>query len=129
MPFSPNSHQINWLTYFNSLNGYFVRILNHLRLGLSDLRDHLFSFNLSDNPICPLCNNEFKSTHHFLFSCSSVKVLSESYLTDLSILVPNFKSIDQVILMNMFIWNERGQFEYKQIHVIHDYEVFKSYLL
>ena len=90
---------------FNSLNGYFAKILTHLRLGLSDLRGHLFSFNLSDNPFCPLCNNEFESTHHFLFSCSSLKVLSESYLTDLSILVPNFESIiDRGILMNICLF-------------------------
>ena len=62
---------------FNSLSGYFARILTHLRVGLS--RGRLFSFNLRDNPICPLCNNEFESTHHFLFSCSSLTVYCRTF--------------------------------------------------
>ena len=44
---------------YNSLDGYFATTRTRLRLGLSDLRGHLFSFNLTDNPICPLCLDQF----------------------------------------------------------------------
>ena len=58
-------------TAFSSCNGYYGKILTQLRLGLSPLREHLFKYQISDNPFCPSCCNEIESVTHFLLFCTS----------------------------------------------------------
>ena len=51
---------INRGQMFNSLHGFYSVMLTQIRLGLSKLRGDLFTFNLTENPICPLCLNAFE---------------------------------------------------------------------
>jgi len=57
-----------------------------LRLGLSPLKDHLFTHHIVDSNLCPFCLSESETTSHFLFTCpaySSQRHQLFSSLTDL----------------------------------------------
>ena len=82
--------------------------LNCLRLGLSDLRGHLFSFNLTDNPMCPLCLDQFESVPHFLFICTKLNALRKHYLSELGSIIPNIDSIDKSSLANLCLFGMNG---------------------
>ena len=101
--------KLNSLSHlYNSLDGYFATTLTRLRLGLSDLRGHLFSFNLTDNPICPLCLDQFESVFHFLFSCPKLNVERECYLSELRLIIPNMDSFDNASLTNICLFGMNG---------------------
>ena len=50
-------------------SGYIGRIITQMRYGLSPLRNHLFTYNITDNPMCPSCLEHVESTVHFFFDC------------------------------------------------------------
>ena len=50
-------------------NGYIGRIITQMRYGLSPLKNHLFTYNITDNPMCPSCLEHVESTVHFFFDC------------------------------------------------------------
>jgi len=60
--------------YSRVCKGYMGRLITQFRLGLSPLRFHLFSYNLSDNPFCPSCGLEIETLEHLLFDCSVYSV-------------------------------------------------------
>ena len=46
-------------------SGFYGRILNQINnYGLSPLKLHLFTYNLTDNPMCPNCFDVVESTKH-----------------------------------------------------------------
>ncbi len=55
-----------------------------LRLGLSHLRSHLFTYNLIDDPMCQHCLIENETTEHFLLRCPSFTVPRMLYLQGLN---------------------------------------------
>ena len=61
---------VNRSGIFNRSHGFYYVMLTQIRLGLSKIRGDLFTFNLTENPICSLCLNAFECAHHFLFSCT-----------------------------------------------------------
>ena len=59
----------NRLFDYNMILGTESKILTQIRLGLSPLGEHLYTYNLSDNPFCQNCLTIVESTAHFLFHC------------------------------------------------------------
>jgi len=49
--------------------GFFGKVLNQIRYGLSPLNFHLFSYSIVDNPFCPKCLNEIEDPKHFFIDC------------------------------------------------------------
>ena len=49
--------------------GIIGKFLAQLRLGLSPLNSHRFNFNLTENPICPSCNEKEETTLHYFLEC------------------------------------------------------------
>ncbi len=54
-----------------------------LRLGLSHLRSHLFTYNLSNDPLCQQCKLENETIEHYLLRCPSFTVPKIRYLQEL----------------------------------------------
>ena len=57
--------------------------ITRLRLGLSDLAEHLYTHNLIDSPICSQCNLEPESTAHYLLRCPNFAIQRAVFLADL----------------------------------------------
>ena len=76
---------------YNCFYGYHGSILAQLRLGLSNLRGDLFNFNLTDNPMCPLCLSSFESRTHFFVSCTVLDVARQVLFGQISHLFPQFQ--------------------------------------
>ncbi len=54
-----------------------------LRLGLSHLRSHLFTYNLIDDPMCQHCFLEDETTEHYVLHCPAFTVPRMLYLQEL----------------------------------------------
>ena len=62
--------------------GFYGRIMNQIRYGLSPLNFHLFTHNITDNPFCPKCHNDIENTTHFFSSIvSHTGIFGKCYLT------------------------------------------------
>ena len=75
--------------------------LCRLRLGLSALNYHRFTYNLTSNPFCPHCGNLNETTMHFLFHCHSYDNARQTLfnsLADLGIDTTDPTALLQVIL-------------------------------
>ena len=72
---------------FPYCSGYYGRILNQIRYELSQLRSHLFTYNIIDNPMCPNCYHYIETTKHFFKDCSSNVVPRIKLLNKLSALL------------------------------------------
>ena len=66
-----------------------ARNLLQMRLGLSTLNNHLFTYNISDNPLCPNCFDNVESTCHFFLECRHYAVQRATLLQNVSILYHN----------------------------------------
>ena len=55
--------------YNNVLKDHNGKIVNQFRLGLRLLRSELFTYNIIENPFCPMCGDEIENLKHFLFDC------------------------------------------------------------
>ena len=53
--------------------GYYGRILNRIRYGISPLRYHLFTYSITENPMCPNCHDSVESTKHYFLDCDVYK--------------------------------------------------------
>ncbi len=51
-----------------------------LRLGLSHLRSHLFTYNLSNDSLCQQCNLENETIEHYLIRCPAYTIPRIRYL-------------------------------------------------
>ena len=65
-----NKHSSDVLQYRKSVKGHTGRLITQFRMGLSPLRNELFTYNITDNPFCPSCGNSLETLAHFLFECS-----------------------------------------------------------
>ena len=88
---------------FNSFHGFYFVMLTQIRLGLSKLRGDLFTFNLTENPICPLCFNAFECAHHFQFSCTALLIQRNEWMSQLCLVVHDIDLSDNVDLMSLCI--------------------------
>ena len=67
---SPIVHPMNALQYNKVLKGHNGRLVTQFRLGLSPLRNELFTYNIIDNPFCPACGEQIENFKHFIFECT-----------------------------------------------------------
>ena len=95
------SRGVGLVTIFNSMHGFYAKNLTQLRLGLSTLRGHLFSHNIIENPICPLCLDAFESNLHFFMECTALATHRDSLLTNLKVIVPNFTKYSKTEIVNL----------------------------
>lgn len=78
-------------------SGYGTNWVNlaRIRMGMSGLKSHLFSVNIVDSPICPLCNKCTETASHYLFECTEYDVIRRFLYTDInSILLQNNLQIE-----------------------------------
>lgn len=80
------------------------KYLTQIRLGLSKLKAHLFSFNIIPDPICPYCpNNVHETSCHYLLECPAFAAQREVMFRSLRELLPltiinnNRKCLDAII--------------------------------
>ena len=71
-------------------SGFYGRILNQINYGLSPLKLHLFTYNLTDNPMCPNCFDVVESTKHFFFECASYSVPRRIFIDEIEKIVADF---------------------------------------
>ena len=56
---------------FNYTYGYYGKMLTQIKFQLSKLNNHLFLYNISDNPFCPRCHDYVEDTQHYFYSCDA----------------------------------------------------------
>ena len=61
----PQSHQRSVFQFSFYCTGYYGKILNQIRYGLSPLNMQLFTYNINDNPFCPECHDIVEDSTHF----------------------------------------------------------------
>lgn len=74
-----------------------------LRLGLSALNFHRFTYNLIQHKSCPNCTANCENTNHFLFHCPTYAALRVTLMEDLRTLLPpnivhNLTHLENVLL-------------------------------
>ena len=62
-------HQRSVLQFPFYCTGYYGKILNQIRYGLSPLNMQLFTYNINDNPFCPECHDIVEDSTHFFLKC------------------------------------------------------------
>ena len=65
----PQSHQRSVFQFSFYCTGYYGKILNQIRYGLSPLNMQLFTYNINDNPFCPECHDIVEDSTHFFLKC------------------------------------------------------------
>ena len=81
--------------YNSVLNGHNGKIVTQFRLGLSPLRSELFTYNIIENPFCPMCGDEIENLKHFLFDCVKYCEPRENMAVKITAL---FKFINQLYI-------------------------------
>ena len=87
--------------YYTLCTGKQGTWLCRLRLGLSALNHHRYTYHLTDNPYCPHCGNTNETTLHYLFLCPAYNDARQDLLTalaDMGIDITNTHTLSQVIL-------------------------------
>ena len=82
-----------------------VILLNRLRVGFSDLREHKFRHNFADtvDPFCNCRNNSIETTQHFLMHCSDysndrLAMFNSLLQLDVSLLPLNPRTLHTILL-------------------------------
>lgn len=89
-----------------------------LRLGLSPLRDHLYSFHIVEDNLCTFCSQGSETTSHFLFSCSNFTAQRAHLMKSLSdILGSDFNNYSQTMLTRMLTHGNDELSYYKNIAI------------
>ena len=78
-----NTNTLGLHVLYNQLHGPYTKILTQIRLGLSNLNEHLFTYNLADNPFCAVCLDAVESTSHFLIDCPKYTVIRVNLILSL----------------------------------------------
>lgn len=69
---------------YNILTGNGFKLLTQIRLGLSPLMGHRFTYNLEENPFCPECLINIENTYHFLMECVKYNDCRNKFLNRIS---------------------------------------------
>jgi hypothetical protein len=81
----PDDHFVHSYLFYHCC-GYYGRILNQIRYELSPLRSHLFTYNISDNPMCPSCYDSVETTRHYFIECKSYEISRNNLIFTLNVL-------------------------------------------
>jgi hypothetical protein len=83
---SSAARSMDIVQYNKVLKGHNGRLVTQFRLGLSPLRNELFTYNIIDNPFCPSCGNNIENFKHYLFDCNLYSVHRETLFANLTAL-------------------------------------------
>ena len=84
---SPAARSTEILQYNKVLKGHNGKLIIQFRLGLSALKNELFTYNIADNPFCPACGNFVETLSHYLFICASYSAQRTVFMNDMNALI------------------------------------------
>jgi hypothetical protein len=95
----------NPMTKLYSLHyGYHGKYITQMRLGLSKLKMHLFTFNIVSEPYCQNCQNHVNETvFHYLLECPAFAAQRLELLRDLRGLLSPANLINQTLLSHTLL--------------------------
>ena len=83
--------------YYSSCIGKEGNWITRLRLGLSPLNSHRFTYHLIGEPYCPYCVNVPETTDHFLLTCPQYATARRDFLSSLSDIGVNINNRNDII--------------------------------
>ena len=83
--------------YYSSCIGKEGNWITRLRLGLSPLNSHRFTYHLIGEPYCPFCVNVPETTDHFLLTCPQYAAARLDFLRSLSDIGVNINNNNDII--------------------------------
>ena len=115
----------NQSAFYNINNIVVLKLLTHLRLGLSYLNEHRFNHNFQNciNPLCS-CSLEIESTSHFLLHCHHCANIHLTLLNSIAEIIGNIFNITNECLANLLLF---GSPKYTEIDNSHIINVFVRY--
>ncbi len=80
--------------------------ITRLRLGLSHLSEHLYTHNLTDDPICKFCGMEPESTAHYLLRCPKYGAIRARFLSGLLEVLDNefLRTLNDNDIVDLFLY-------------------------
>ena len=117
----------NQCAIYNINNPVGLKLLTHLRLGLSHLNEHRFNHNFQNciNPLCS-CSLEIESTSHFLLHCHHYTNICLTLLNSIAEIIGNTFNITNECLVNLLLF---GSPKYTEIDNSHIINATNKYLL
>ena len=84
-----------------------IHLLPRLRLGLSQLNEHIFSYNFDNciNSLCT-CTLEIKSTTHFFLHCHFYWNIRKTLLDDLTEININISNFSETALTDLLLYGK-----------------------
>ena len=95
---SSATRSIDIMQYNKVLKGHNGKLVTQFRLGLSPLRNELFTYNIIDNPFCPSCGDKIENLNHYLFECDAYSVPRVTLFADLTALCDEISRLYNIVL-------------------------------
>ena len=86
-----------------------IRLLNRLRLGLSRLREHKFSYNFADtlNPLCS-CSLETEDTEYYFLRCQNNLSFRTTFMNDSNNINTAIASLNSYDLLRVILYGDES---------------------
>ena len=97
-----------------------LKLLTHLRLGLSHLNEHRFNHNFK-NCINPLCSCSFEielASHFLLLHCHHYTNICSTLLNSIVEIIGNIFNINDECLVNLLLFGNQKYTEINNSHII-----------
>ena len=95
---SSATRSIDIMQYNKVLKGHNGKLVTQFRLGLSPLRNELFTYNIIDNPFCPSCGDKIENLNHYLFECDAYSLPRVTLFADLTALCDEISRLYNIVL-------------------------------
>ena len=108
--------------------------LTRIRLGLSKLHYHLFTYNITDNPFCSSCGIDFETPEHYFSLCNAyteirqnlkikIKYILKILPPDLNneLLINNPKLFTNLLLNGIVITNQLRSLSSVEINMLNNF--------
>ena len=127
------------LQYNKVLKGHNGRLLTQFRLGLSPLRNELFTYNITDNPFCQACGEDVETLSHYMFVCASYTAQRTVFMNNIIALINaininlhlSLDSTDQNVLTRLITCGVYlPNFDYDVVHNVNTsiFNIASSYI-